>query len=79
MSGIIMYTILLKDFMCFRSGCAVEMESCERWDVGFPELCSSGISEAPGMSGRTLLSTTLLDACTGCAVEMGCGFPGVMQ
>jgi hypothetical protein len=36
MSGIIMCTILLEDFMCFRSGCAAEMESCERWDVGFP-------------------------------------------
>jgi hypothetical protein len=48
--------------MCFRSVCVVEIESFEIWDVGFPKVSSDGISDSSGMSGNTLLSTTLLDA-----------------
>jgi hypothetical protein len=62
LSGINMYASLLNDFMCLRSGCTVEIGSCELWDVDFPELCSSDIKASLGMSGRTLLSTTLSDA-----------------
>lgn len=58
----IRYTSLLKDFTCLRSGCTVEMESCEIWDAGFLKICSNCIKDSLGMLGRTLLSTTLLDA-----------------
>jgi hypothetical protein len=50
--------------MCFKSGCVVEMDSCVRWDVGIPNGCSIGRSVLSGMSSRTLLRTTLLDAIT---------------
>jgi hypothetical protein len=53
------YIILLNDL---RSGCTVEMESYEICDVGFPKLCSSSIEDSLGMSGKTLLSTSLFDA-----------------
>jgi hypothetical protein len=48
----IIYTGLRKDFMCLRSGCIVETESCESWDVGFPEVSNVVIKDASGMSGE---------------------------
>jgi hypothetical protein len=38
------------------------LRSFEIWDVGYPKVSSNGIKDSSGMSGKTLLSTTLLDA-----------------
>jgi hypothetical protein len=40
----------------------VEIERVEISDVGFPKVSSDDIKDSSGMSGKTLLSTTLLDA-----------------
>jgi hypothetical protein len=57
-----MYTSLLKELICLRTGCTVEMEGCEIWGAGSPKMCSSVIIDSLGMSFRTLLSTTFSDA-----------------
>jgi hypothetical protein len=50
--GIIMCTSQRNEFMCLRSECIVEVESCEIWDVGFPKVNSDDTKDSSGMSGK---------------------------
>jgi hypothetical protein len=62
--GIIIYTNRRKDLMCLRSEYTVEIGRCVMLDVIFPNARREGISVSLGISGKTLLSTTRLDAMT---------------
>jgi hypothetical protein len=62
--GFIIKTNRRKDLICLRSEYTVQIGSCVMLHVIFPNARRKCISASLGMSGKTLLSTTGLDAIT---------------